>query len=70
MAKQIFYIVAVIVLMIIAFRLMKKVEDVPTHDPYKLPENSFESDEFDLDSEDDDDSDNLISEDETEPEKQ
>ncbi|MDL2257477.1 hypothetical protein LJC06_04655 [Bacteroidales bacterium OttesenSCG-928-I14] len=29
MTKQIFYMVAIIILMIIAYRLMKKVKDVP-----------------------------------------
>jgi len=38
MIKQIFYVTAVIILMVIAFRLMKKVKDAPQQDPYKVQE--------------------------------
>jgi hypothetical protein len=44
MIKQIFYIVAVVILMIIVFRLMKKVDSNHTDDPYQFPERSI--DEF------------------------
>lgn len=49
--KQIFYIVAVIVLMFISYKVMAKVKDVPPEDE-SIPE-SLEDDEIsDLDDED------------------
>jgi hypothetical protein len=42
MVKQIFYIVGVVVLMIIAYRLMKKVEPSSYRDPYEIPEDMNE----------------------------
>lgn len=42
MEKQLFYIVAVILLMFMAFRLMKKVDSNRVDDPYKIPENTEE----------------------------
>ena len=43
MVKQLFYIAAVVVLVIVAYRLMKKVDSNPFDDPYKLPERSEEA---------------------------
>lgn len=42
MFKQLFYIAAVVVLMIIVYRLMKKVDSNDVEDPYKVTENPNE----------------------------
>ena len=64
MEKQLFYIIAIVILMIIVHRLMKKVKDVPTEDPYKIRERP----DKDYDGLDDDLEDELSEEDDLEEE--